>query len=43
MLHGLVESIIRTILDTDSLVLKQSCFTDGKLVTRVLDAYAKNS
>jgi len=43
MLHGLVESIIRTILDTDSLVLKQSCFADGKLVTRVLDAYSKNA
>jgi len=43
MLHGLVESIIRTILDTDSLVLKQSCFHDGKLSQRVFDAYSKNA
>jgi serine/threonine-protein phosphatase 6 regulatory subunit 3 len=43
MLHGLVESIIRTILDTDSLILKQSCFIQGKLVDRVLEAYAKNA
>jgi hypothetical protein len=43
MLHGLVESIIRTILDTDSLILKQSCFVSGRLVDRVLEAYAKNA
>jgi len=42
MLHGLVESIIRTILDTDSLVLKQSTFIDGRLVDRVLEAYIRN-
>jgi len=43
MLHGLVESIIRTILESESGVLKQSLFVDGKFVDCVLKAYAKNS
>jgi len=38
----LVESIIRTILDTDSLLLKQSLFGEGKFLQRVQEAYAKN-
>jgi len=42
MLHGLVESIIRTILESESFALKQSLFVDGKFVDRVLSAYKKN-
>lgn len=43
MLHGLVESIIRTTLEfLGDTVLKPALFIDAKLVPRVLGAYAAN-
>lgn len=43
MLHGLVESIIRTILDSRSEDLKTALFEQAGLVTRFLEAYGKNA
>ena len=42
MLHGLVESIVRTVLDSDSDVLRQALFVDGELVERFVRAYERS-
>ena len=42
MLHGLVESIVRTVLDSESEVLRHSLFTDGQLVDRFVAAYERS-
>ena len=42
MLHGLVESIVRTVLDSESDVLRQSLFVDGELVDRFVNAYERS-
>jgi hypothetical protein len=43
MLHGLVESIIRTILEfLADTVLKPALFIDARLADRLVDAYEKN-
>ena len=42
MLHGLVESIVRTVLDSESEVLRHSLFVDGELVDRFVAAYERS-
>ena len=42
MLHGLVESIVRTVLDSDSEVLRHALFVDGELVERFVAAYERS-
>ena len=42
MLHGLVESIVRTVLDSESDVLRHSLFVDGELVDRFVAAYERS-
>ena len=42
MLHGLVESIVRTVLDSDSDVLRHALFVDGELVDRFVSAYERS-
>ena len=39
MLHGLVESIIRTVLDSESKILIDALFDKGKLVQKFIQAY----
>ena len=43
MLHGLVESIIRTVLDSTSYQLKKSLFNDAKLVQKFIHAFDHNT
>ena len=43
MLHGLVESIIRTVLDSDSAELRQSLIEDGQMVEKFVKAFEMNA
>lgn len=39
MLHGLIESIVRTVLESESPVLRKALFEDTNLTDRFIDAY----